>query len=425
MLDPKFVMDNLGEVERAAQYKGFPFDSRSFQDAFNARRTIIEQTEALRARRNEGSDLVKKTKDPSEKARLIEEMKGLNSDLAQAEDQLREAEQTLKGLMLRTPNIFSTDTPLGKNDSENVEVKRVGSPGLSSDRCRNHIDIASSLGLVDFNRGTNVAGSRSYFLTGLGALLERAVHSFALDLLVERGFTPYSIPVLVRPSAMEGTGYLPGGEDQAYHIEKDDLWLVGTSEVSLASFRSDEILSEKDLPIRMCAHSSCFRREAGAHGKDTRGLYRVHQFQKIEQVVLCRPDKDESDRLHDELLRNAEDIVQALELPYRVVAVCSGDLGLGQVKKHDIEVWMPSRDNWGETHSCSSFYDFQARRLRIRMKDAGGKTQHVYTLNNTAAATPRLLIPLLENHQEPDGSVRIPHALRKYLGNRERITPHS
>jgi seryl-tRNA synthetase len=418
MLDAKFVRDNLEAVGEAARHKGFPFDAQRYAAVFDARLQAIEQTEGLRMRRNEGSLAVKAAREPQARAALVEEMKCVGVELAAAEGALRLSEEELRTILLRTPNVFSADTPIGKDDSENVEVKRVGTPGQAQNHPLGHMELAAGLGLVDFARGTNVAGSRSYFLTGMGARLERAVHSMTLDLLHERGFTQYSIPVLVKSSAMEGTGYLPGGEEQAYFVEKDDLWLVGTSEVSLAAFRSDELIAPQDLPLKMCAHSSCFRREAGAHGKDTKGLYRVHQFQKIEQVVLCAPDIAESDRLHEELLRNAEDVVKALELPYRVVSVCSGDLGLGQVKKHDIEAWMPSRGNYGETHSCSSFYDFQARRLKIRVKDAAGKNRFVYTLNNTAAATPRLLIPLLENHQTPEGNVRIPEALRPYLGGR-------
>lgn len=418
MLDAKFVRDHLEAVTTAARHKGFAFDPDRFLALFDGRQSALEVAETLRMKRNEGSEAVKRAKVPEERAALIEQMKLVGAELAAAEGRLREAEDDLRAVLLRTPNIFSEDTPIGRDDSENVEVRRVGTPVVGHGQAKSHIDLASELGLVDFARGTNVAGSRSYFLTGMGAQLERAVHNMTLDLLTQRGYTPYSIPVLVKAGAMEGTGYLPGGEEQAYYIEKDDLWLVGTSEVALASFRTDEIIPARELPMRMCAHSSCFRREAGAHGKDTKGLYRVHQFQKIEQVVLCLPEVAESDKLHEELLRNAEDIVQALELPYRIVSVCSGDLGLGQVKKHDLETWMPSRGNYGETHSCSSFHDFQARRLRIRVKDTDGKSRFVFTLNNTAAATPRLLIPLLENHQTPEGNVRVPEALRPYLGGR-------
>jgi seryl-tRNA synthetase len=240
-------------------------------------------------------------------------------------------------------------------------------------------------------------------------------------MLRNKGYKAMSVPVLVRTSAMQGTGYLPGGEDQAYFVEKDDMWLVGTSEVPLASYHAGEILDAASLPVKLFGHSSCFRREAGAHGKDTRGLYRVHQFQKIEQVILCEPSVEKSDEIHMEILKNAEDLLQALEIPYRVVKVCTGDLGQGQVKKHDIEAWMPSRQGYSETHSCSSFYDYQARRLKIRSKSSQGKTEFVYTLNNTMAATPRLLIPILENHQNEDGSINVPKALQKYMGGLSKL----
>ncbi|MEY4066702.1 MAG: hypothetical protein RIR26_2910 [Pseudomonadota bacterium] len=421
MLDPKYVRDNLSAIQRAAQLKRMPFDGEKFAAVFDARLAALEETEALRRQRNEGSDAVKKAKDPAQREALLANMREVGQKLVHAENRLREIEAEFDALQTTVPNPPSDDTPEGATDADNVEWRKEGVPPTFAFKTLDHIELSQKLGIVDFNRGTNVAGSRSYFLVGAGAELERAVHNLAVDLLTQRGYTLMSVPVLVRSSAMQGTGYLPGGADQAYFVEKDDMWLVGTAEVSLASYHAGEILESTQLPVKICAHSSCFRREAGAHGKDTKGLYRVHQFQKIEQVVFCRPDKEESDRLHMELLTNAEDLLKALELPYRVVKVCTGDLGQGQVKKHDIETWMPSRGAYGETHSCSSFYDYQARRLKIRTKDAGGKNQFVYTLNNTEAATPRLLIPLLENHQTADGRVRIPAALRKYMNGREFI----
>lgn len=421
MLDPKYVRDNLPLIENAARLKRIPFDSDRFARVFDARLAALEETENLRRQRNEGSDSVKKAKSPTERESLLTAMREVGQKLSIAESRLREIEAELDILQTTVPNPPSDDTPVGDTDADNVEWRKEGTPPKFSFQPLDHIELGQKLGLIDFNRGANIAGSRSYFLIGAGAELERAVHNLAVDLLTQRGYTLMSVPVLVRSSAMQGTGYLPGGADQAYFIEKDDMWLVGTSEVSLASYHAGEILDATQLPVKICAHSSCFRREAGAHGKDTKGLYRVHQFQKIEQVVLCKPDKEESDRLHMELLTNAEDLLRMLELPYRVVKVCTGDLGQGQVKKHDIETWMPSRNAYGETHSCSSFYDYQARRLKIRSKDPSGKNQFVYTLNNTEVATPRVLIPLMENHQTTDGKIRIPQALRKYMNGREFI----
>lgn len=421
MLDPKYVRDNLSVINNAAQLKRIPFDSDKFAAIFDARLVALEETENLRRQRNEGSDAVKKAKAPEERETLLNAMREVGQKLTQAEGRLREIESEFETIQSTVPNPPSEDTPVGATDADNVEWRKEGNPPNFDFKPLDHIELGQKLGLIDFNRGSNIAGSRSYFLVGAGAELERAVHNLAVDLLTQRGFTLMSVPVLVRSSAMQGTGYLPGGADQAYFVEKDDMWLVGTAEVSLASYHAGEILDSTQLPVKICAHSSCFRREAGAHGKDTKGLYRVHQFQKIEQVVLCKPDKEESDRLHMELLTNAEDLLKLLELPYRVVKVCTGDLGQGQVKKHDIETWMPSRSAYGETHSCSSFNDYQARRLKIRTKDTSGKNQFVYTLNNTEVATPRVLIPLLENHQTADGRIRIPQALRKYMNGREFI----
>lgn len=421
MLDPKFVRENLALIQKASQLKRIAFDADKFARIFDARLEVLEETEKLRRQRNEGSDSVKKAKSSDERDALLAAMRDVNQKLAIAENKLKDLELEFETIQATVPNPPSEDTPEGATDADNVELRREGVLPSFNFKPLDHIELGQKLGIIDFSRGTNVSGSRSYFLVGAGAELERAVHNLAVDLLTQRGYTLMSVPVLVRSSAMQGTGYLPGGADQAYFVERDDMWLVGTAEVSLASYHAGEILEASQLPVKICAHSSCFRREAGAHGKDTKGLYRVHQFQKIEQVVLCRPDKEESDRLHMELLTNAEDLLKMLELPYRVVKVCTGDLGQGQVKKHDIETWMPSRNAYGETHSCSSFYDYQSRRLKIRSKDAGGKNQFVYTLNNTEVATPRVLIPLLENHQTADGRVRIPKALQKYMGGREYI----
>ncbi|APJ04884.1 serine--tRNA ligase [Silvanigrella aquatica] len=421
MLDPKFIRDNLEAIAIAAKNKRFEFDPKLFADLYEKRSKCIKETEELRNKRNEGSDAVKKAKSKEERELLVSQMRQMGPLLEEAEKNLREVEKEFEKLLLTVPSIASADTPLGASDADNVEIKKVGELPRFEFVPKDHIELSKNLGIIDFERGAAIAGSRSYFLMGAGAELERAIHSLALDLLKSRGYKQMSVPVLVRTSAMEGTGYLPGGADQAYYVEKDDMWLVGTSEVPLASYYQNEILDTAQLPAKVCAWSTCFRREAGAAGKDTKGLYRVHQFQKIEQVVICEPNVEKSDILHAELLKNAEDLLQLLELPYRVVQVCTGDLGQGQVKKNDIEAWMPSRNSYGETHSCSSFYDYQARRLKIRTRDENGKMQFCYTLNNTAVATPRVLIPLIENHQTKDGRIRIPKALQKYMGGAEYI----
>lgn len=420
MLDPKFVRENLEHVAKAAKNKNFAFDPQKYAEIFDKRGALLLETEELRRQRNEGSDAVKKASKET-RDELLAKMREVGTKLSECEARLKDVETEFDILLYTIPSIPADDTPIGASDTDNVELRKEGTVRAFDFKPKDHIELGTQLGIIDFQRGTNVAGSRSYFLVGQGAELERAIFSLAFDILNKKNYKQMSVPVLVRTSAMQGTGYLPGGADQAYFVEKDDMWLVGTSEVSLASYHANEVLDASQLPIKICAHSSCFRREAGAHGKDTKGLYRVHQFQKIEQVVLCAPDKEQSDALHAELLQNAEDLLKALELPYRVVRVCSGDLGQGQVKKNDIETWMPSRAAYGETHSCSSFYDFQARRLKIRMRDANGKMQFVYTLNNTMAATPRLIIPILENFQTADGKIRIPKALQKYMNGKEFI----
>jgi seryl-tRNA synthetase len=275
-----------------------------------------------------------------------------------------------------------------------------------------------------------IAGSRNYFLKGDGALLELAILNYTLHKLVTKGFTPFLPPLLVNHEAMQGTSYFPGGEEQAYAVgvqrpgeamESDEKYLIGTSEVSVASYHSGETLSEDELPKLYAGYSYCFRREAGTYGKDTHGLYRIHQFQKVEQVILCKNDMEESKKLHELLLKNAEEVLQDLKLPYRVVAVCGGDIGQGQYYKNDIETWMPSRDSYGETHSCSTFLDFQSRRLNIKYKDADGNKKFVHTLNNTCIASPRILIPILEHYQNADGSIDIPEVLQPYMGGKSKI----
>jgi seryl-tRNA synthetase len=337
--------------------------------------------------------------------------------LEEREKQLRADLQQQLSLV---PNVPDAEVPEGKDDTENIETKRWGTVREFGFEPRPHYELGEAQGWLDFTRASEMAGSRNYLLFGDLALLHDAVLRFAVELMVARGFVPVDPPLLVRDGAMFGTGFFPGGEEQTYRCERDGLNLIGTSEVPVTSLHGGEMLAEEDLPKKYVARSACFRREAGTYGKDTRGLYRVHQFQKVEQVVIDVADKARSVEHHHSIVGNAEDLLQALELPYRIVAVCGGDLGVPQAMKYDIETWMPSRGHYGETHSASRFYDYQARRLnmRYRPKD-GGKPLFCHTLNNTVAASPRILIPLLENHQQKDGTVQVPAALRHLLGGRE------
>jgi seryl-tRNA synthetase len=325
-------------------------------------------------------------------------------------------DRLFRELMLYVPAVPLEDVPLGENDVDNVEIRRVGEIPAFAFRIRDHVELGELHGMIDIPRGVKVAGSRMYFLRGKGVDLHRAVIQLALDVLKRKGFTPMVVPVLVRETAMTGTGYFPLGREETYWVNGEPpLFLVGTSEVPLVSYYAGEVLEETELPLLLAGVSECFRKEVGSAGKDTRGLYRVHQFTKVEQVVIAPADPVLSLRLHGQILSYAEEILKLLELPYRVVEVCTGDMGQGQVKKHDIETWMPSRGKYGETHSCSSFHDFQARRSGLKYRTREGDVCFCYTLNNTAIASPRILIPLLENHQREDGSIRIPEALRSYL----------
>ncbi|QZA33035.1 serine--tRNA ligase [Hydrogenibacillus sp. N12] len=420
MLDIQFIRENVDAVKEAARMKGIDVDIDRLIHVDNERRSLIQAVERLKHERNENSKRVKSLTG-EEKTTLIERTRAIGEEIKTLEARLDAVLAEWRALMLRVPNVPSPDTPIGTSEEDNVEIRRVGTPPAFSFPPKNHIELMTLHGMVDVERGVKVAGSRSYYLMGDGLRLHLAVQRLALDLLAERGFTPMAVPVLVNGFALEGTGYFPLGEEQAYHCETDDKYLIGTAEVSLAAFHYDEILREEELPKRYVGVSECFRREVGSAGRDTFGLYRVHQFSKVEQVIIGPNDEAMSRRLHDELLENAELILQRLELPYRVVQVCTGEMGQGQVRKHDIETWMPSRGGYGETHSCSTFHDFQARRLKLRYRKADGSLAYCHTLNNTAIASPRILIALVENHQQEDGSIRIPEALRPYMGGRSFI----
>ncbi len=419
MLDPKFILTNPEAVKEAARKKHIDFDVDAFIKLDERRRELQAAYEAFRQRNQGGDAIAKLTGEEKEKA--IAEMKTLKEEEKAAEEAFVACEAEWKTLLLRAPGITSPETPEGKDDSENVELYTWGERPSFDFEAKDHVQLGLDLDIVDIERGVKIAGSRNYFLKGDGALLELAVLQYTLHKLVAKGFTAFLPPLLVNKEAMIGTGYFPGGEEQAYTMERDEKFLVGTSEVSVASYHSDETLDESELPKLYAGYSYCFRREAGTYGKDAHGLYRIHQFQKVEQVVLCKNDMEESKKMHALLLKNAEEVLQDLKLPYRVVAVCSGDMGQGQYYKNDIETWMPSRQSYGETHSCSTFLDFQSRRLNLKYKDANGKKHFVHTLNNTCIASPRILIPILECYQNADGSVTVPEVLRPWMGGREKI----
>lgn len=420
MLDPKFIVAHPDEVRAAAKKKHIKFDADAFIELDGKRKALQGEFDSIRAEKNVVNDKMQSLKG-DEKKKIIEEMRAKSEEEKKVSEKLAQIDAEWKHMLLRAPGLISPDTPEGKDDTENVELYKVGEIPTFDFAIKDHVELGENLDIIDIERGVKIAGSRTYFLKGDGALLELAILHFTLQKLVSKGFTPFLPPLLVNQEAMVGTGYFPGGEEQAYAVEKDEKFLIGTSEVPVASYHSDEILREDDLPKLYAGYSYCFRREAGTYGKDTHGLYRIHQFQKVEQVAICKNDMKESGQIHKLLLQNAEEVLQDLKLPYRVVAVCGGDMGQGQYYKNDIETWMPSRKSYGETHSCSTFLDFQSRRLNLRYKDKNGKIQFAHTLNNTCIASPRILIPLLEIYQNSDGTVTIPEVLRPWMGGKSKI----
>lgn len=419
MLDIKFIRENTALIQEAAVNKRFTIHLDELLATDEKLRTVKVSLEELQNKRNRLSKQIGKAP-PEQREELKSQVSELKPELEKFRKTADELEETLKEYMLEIPAPPRSDVPVGKDDSQNIEIKKWQEPTDFDFKARDHMEIGLDQDWIDVERGVKLAGSRSYFLKGDGARLESALMNYTLSILRKKNYVQLSVPVLVKEDCMIGTGYFPNGKDQAYYVEKDELALVGTSEVPIASMYADEILDSEQLPLRFMAQSSCFRREAGTYGKDTHGLYRVHQFQKVEQVILAKADEALSEKLHEELLNNSEQVMQGLELPYRVVYVCTGDLGQGQIRKHDIETWMPSRAAYNETHSCSTFHDFQARRLGIRYKDKQTKEKgFCFTLNNTAIASPRVLIPFIENHQMADGRVRIPPALQPFLDGEE------
>ena len=421
MINITFIRENPDAVKEATVNKGMAIDIDHLLALDGSLRENLQKIDNLRAERNRLSKLVQTSKDSKEKEQLIEQVRLLKNDLSIYESSASAVRTEFDNLMLHVPSIPAPEVPIGQGEEDNIELRKVGCIPDFGFGFRDHVELCEIHDMLDMQRGTKVAGSRSYFLKNDAVILEMAVCRFVMDFLSARGFTPMSVPQLVKEKTMIGTGYFPIGADQAYAILEDGLFLAGTSEVSLVGFHQDEILPVTDFPIRYAGISSCYRREAGTYGKDTRGLYRVHQFQKVEQVVFCEADYGKAECLHYEILENTELILQALELPYRVCLACTGEIGIGQVRKHEVETWMPSRNAYCETHSCSTMADFQTRRLRIRYRDNQGEMQYAFTLNNTGIASPRILIPFLENHQNKDGSINIPKALRPYMGGREKI----
>jgi len=423
MIDIKQIRENPEKFKKAAKDKHFDVDIDRLLKADSTLRVSKNKLQDISTEKNRiGKSIPQLSGDQKESA--IKKLSELKADEVLHNDSVKKFQPEFDELMQQVPQPTDEDVPLGKDDSENVEIRKEGKIREFDFEPKDHVQLGLDLDIIDIERGVKLAGTRNYFLKGDGALLHWAVLRFSMDFMVGKGYVPLSVPLLAKDEVMRGTGYFPGSEDQTYQMEKDNLSLVGTAEVPLTAYHMGEILSEEELPLKYVSLSSCFRREAGAAGKDTHGLYRIHQFDKVEQVIISKNDPEKSREYHSEILANAEYICRALELPYRVVNVCTGDLGRGQAKKFDIETWMPSRNSYCETHSASKFYDFQARRMNLRYKDKSGSggTQFCHTLNNTVIASPRILIPILELYQNADGSITIPKVIQPYMSGKEKIT---
>jgi len=425
MLDIKFIRENKDLIKEAIRKKHLECDLDELLAVDTERRRLLGKVEELRAQQNQTGQKISRVSDAEERQPLIAEMQKVKEELQSTEKDLEQVMKRWRQLMIEIPNIPDITVPEGESDEDNRELRQWGKKPEFDFTPQSHIELFKSLDMADLERGVKVAGFRGYFLKNDGALLSLALWNLAMEYFASRGdFTPMIAPSLTRKEPFMGTGYLPQGEEDLYKTQ-DDTFLAGTSEVATMGYYQNEILEYDQLPLKFVVFSPCFRREAGSHGKDTKGLMRLHEFYKVEQVVLCHASHQESVDQHEELLANAETIMQKLELPYRVVANCGGDLGLGQVKKYDIETWVPSEDRYRETHSISYFHDWQTRRLNIRYKDENGDLRFVHSLNGTALATPRVLIQLSECNQTADGSMVIPTALRTYMNGRDKITSAS
>ena len=425
MIDIKEIRENPEIFKASATAKNFNVEIDKLIVIDTELKNVKQQLQDISTEKNRiGKSIPKLPSDQKQVA--LAELAELKERESKYNDEIKELQPQFDKLMQEVPQPADDDVPLGKDDTENIEIRKEGQIPQFNFELKDHLSLGIELGIIDVERGVKLAGTRNYFLKGDGALLHWAILRFAMDTMIAKGYIPLCVPLLMKDEAMRGTGYYPGSEEQTYRMEKDQLNLVGTAEVPLTAYRMGEILNHEELPLKYVALSSCFRREAGAAGKDTYGLYRIHQFDKVEQVVICENSAEESKKYHDEILSNSEAVMQALKLPYRVVNVCTGDLGRGQAKKFDIEAWMPSRENFCETHSASKFYEFQARRMNLRYKETSSKKNlFCHTLNNTVIASPRILIPILELYQNADGTVTIPEVLRPYMNGKEKIEKQS
>lgn len=416
MLDARFVRENIDVVRDALRKRGYEVSLSDFLSLEEERLRLLKESEELRNRRNVVSEEIGRLKRQGQKAEdLIVEMKTVSERIKEIEDLLKSVEDKTKAFLLNLPNIPHESVPVGKDETENIEVRRWGEPRGFDFEPLNHWDIAETLDIIDFDRGAKIAGARFSVMKGAGARLERALMNFMLDLNTSKGYKEIFPPILVNRESMTGTGQLPKFAEELFRTVDPEFYLIPTAEVPVTNIHREEILKESDLPIYYTAYTPCFRREAGSYGRDVRGLIRQHQFNKVELVKFVKPEDSYTEL--ESLTRDAEDILQRLGLPYRVVALCTGDLGFSAAKTYDLEVWLPGQKRYREISSCSNFEDFQARRANIRFRREGKKgTEFVHTLNGSGLAIGRTVVAILENYQQKDGTVVIPEVLRSYMG---------
>lgn len=415
MLDIKFIRENKEIIKEGAKKKHIEVDIDALLSADEKRLEFLSRVEFLRGEQNKMNSTIAMERDVTIRSQMISEMKIVKDELVGKEEELKIVMTEWQGLMLTVPNVPDMSVPEGENDEDNQEVKVWGDKPVFDFEAKDHVELMTNLKMVDFERGVKVHGFRGYFLTGDGVRLSMAIWNYAMDFFSNKGFIPFIPPIIVNRKTFFGTGYLPQGEDDLYKTQDGDF-LAGTAEVPLMGFHADEILKEEELPKKYLGFSPCYRREAGSHSKDVKGLIRVNEFYKLEQVVLCKASHTESVKYHEEINRNTEEFIESLGIPYHTVVNCGGDLGMGQVKKYDVELWVPKEGKYREISSASYFHDFQTRRLNIRYKDQSGKMNYVHSLNCTAIPTPRILVSMVENFQQADGSIKIPEVLQKYLG---------
>lgn len=418
MLDIKFIRSNPEAVKEAATKKHINLDVDALLALDKKLTDSKTSLQSLQQERNTNAKEIKSAT-PETRQDFINKGREIGDKIKAMTPEITEMENEFKSLMLKVPGLPSPETPVGSSDEDNVIIKTVGEKPKFDFEPQDHVDILEKNNWADFKRIGDIAGSRNYVLKNEVLLLEQAILNFTMEKLISKGFDMMSTPSLVREKPLLGTGHFPDGKDQVYYMENDDMYLSGTAEVPLNSLYAGEIIDESMLPIKLGGYSPCFRREAGSAGRDVRGLIRVHQFQKVEQYIICKNDPTESKKWHEFLLSISEEVLNDLNIPYQIVECCTGDMGLGKFRMFDIESWVPSENKYRETHSCSSLHDWQARRTGLRYRDADGKVHFCHTLNNTAVASPRILVPFIENHQQADGTIKLPECLRKFFGGKE------